>query len=73
MDPSAPAVDRIAIETQELATTLSVPLGHPILVGGMTYLPPSIGSLRQEAKAGTRQPQEAAAETPQLYLLLELR
>ena len=39
-DPAgAPVVDRIAIETQQLTTTLRIPLGKPYLVGGMTYAP----------------------------------
>ena len=62
-DAIAPAVDRIAIETQEFATTLRVPLGKPILVGGLTYVPGS-------AKAN--EPSETS-ERPQLYLVLEIR
>ncbi len=72
-DRLVPLVDRLAIERQELATTLSVPLGQPVLVGGLTSMSPSIGSPRQDPKADARQPQEASAETPQLYLVLELR
>jgi hypothetical protein len=66
----APTVDRLAIETQELATTLSVPLGQPVLVGGMTHLGPSATTPDGE-KAKADAPQ--AKETPQLYLVLELR
>jgi hypothetical protein len=69
-DPLVPTVDRLAIETQELATTLTVPLGRPVLVGGMSYLGPSASApLGNEAKADAMQ----AKETPQLYLILELR
>lgn len=32
-----PAVDRVNIVAQQLATSLRVPLGQPILVGGMTF------------------------------------
>ena len=38
IDAMVPTVDRVAIETQELATTMSVPLGEPVL-GVMPYLP----------------------------------
>ena len=61
-----PAVDRIAIETQEFATTLRIPLGEPFLVGGMTYAPTS-GNAR-----GTED-LENTGEKPQLYLVLEVR
>jgi hypothetical protein len=71
--PLAPMIDRIAIETQELATTLYVPLRKPMLVGGLTCVAPSIGSLRQDTKADAKQSQKAPMETPQLYLLLEVR
>jgi len=63
----APVVDRIAIETQEFATTFRMPLGKPILVGGLTYAPPSEGRISRSGE------QEAAEETPQLYLVLEVR
>ncbi len=68
--PDAPIVDRVAIDTQELATTLSVPLGKPILVGGLTYVAPS--SLELKPTTGDAH-QSAPQETPQLYLILELR
>ena len=32
-----PAVDRVNIVAQQLATSLRVPLGQPVLVGGMTF------------------------------------
>ncbi|HEY4313753.1 MAG TPA: hypothetical protein VGN12_30210 [Pirellulales bacterium] len=35
-DPAA-QVDRISVEGQQLATSLSLPLGKPVLVGGMTF------------------------------------
>jgi len=61
-DELAPAVDRIAIETQELATTLRMPAGKPVLVGGMTYVP------------GAAKPSDDAKspEHRQLYLVLEV-
>lgn len=69
-DLLVPKVDRVAIETQELATTLSVPLGEPVLAGGLTYIGPSADALRQAADANHAQP---LTEAPQLYLILELR
>jgi hypothetical protein len=67
--PAPPVVDRIAMDTQEFATTLRVPLGEPVLVGGLTYVPPAIGT----ADAAPTQPKAAALESPQYYLILELR
>jgi hypothetical protein len=74
MDPAAmsgmPQVDRVAIQMQKLATTLRVPLGEPVLVGGMTYLTPTA------TEAPQAQPQNAPAEDGeqrQLYLVIELR
>jgi hypothetical protein len=58
-----PPVDRLAIETQDFATTLRVPLGKPVLVGGMT-------NTSGLAKAGDG---AKASERPQLYLVLEIR
>ncbi len=63
----APAVDRIAIETQQIATTLRMPLGKPILVGGLTYAVPA------EGPSTTGGDQVVAEEKPQLYLVLEVR
>ncbi len=65
-----PNVDRVAIETQELATTLSVPMGEPALAGGLTYIGPSAEVLR-----GTGEAKEdgAVVEVPQLYLVLEVK
>jgi len=59
----APSVDRVAIETQELATTLRMPTRKPVLVGGMTYVP------------GADKPSDDAksSERRQLYLVLEIR
>jgi hypothetical protein len=62
-DALAPAVDRVAVETLELATTLRMQLGKPIVVGGMTYMP---GSTKARDDAGK-------AERQQLYLVLEIR
>ena len=70
----APKVDRVAIDTQELATTLNIPLGQPVLVGGLTYVTSSTLGHEPVAEVPhhhrrTRHDQE----TPQLYLILELR
>ncbi|MEX2170287.1 MAG: hypothetical protein WD851_13320 [Pirellulales bacterium] len=63
--PGPPEIDRVAIQSQVLATTLRVPLGEPVLVGGLTYAP-------TEARAA--QPEgEPTGEAPQLYLVLEVR
>ena len=69
---ATPHVDRLAVEMQELATTLRLPLGEPVLVGGMTYLTPP---LRQNdaAPADSTDPQSESHENPQLYLVLEIR
>jgi hypothetical protein len=61
-----PKVDRLAVDTQELATTLSVPLGRPVLVGGLTYIASPSAHVAQKAEKTT-------SETPQLYLVLELQ
>lgn len=63
----APQVDRVAIQTQELATTLSMPLGEPVLVGGMTHLDSATGSPSERAAAAP------AGENRQLYLIMELQ
>jgi hypothetical protein len=67
----APAVDRLAIDTQELATTLRVPLGKPTLVGGMSYISPANDAAQN---VGVAPPENGPSqETPQLYLVLEIR
>jgi hypothetical protein len=71
-DMLVPTVDRVAIETQELATTFSVPLGEPVLSGGLTYIGPSAGTSGQRGEAAAGE-SVTATETPQLYLVLELR
>jgi hypothetical protein len=58
------------MDTQEFATTLRVPLGVPVLVGGMTYVPPTIGAFHD---AESTQPKEQSLDNPQFYLVLELR
>jgi hypothetical protein len=68
----APQVDRIAMDTQELATTLSVPLGRPVLIGGLTRVASS--ALEEAVSVGAAAPASPVLkETPQLYLILELR
>lgn len=57
-----PEVDRIAVETQQLATTMGITLGEPTLVGGVTYSP-----------SGAEADNQTGSEMPQLYLILELR
>jgi len=69
LDSIAPAVDRLAVETQELITTLRVPLGKPVLVGGLTY----VRSSANAGAAGEAEPEGASTELPQLYLVLEVR
>ena len=64
----APQVDRVAIQTQELATTLKVPLGEPVLVGGMTDMAPR-GATADAAGGAAGD----GGEKPQLYLILEVR
>jgi hypothetical protein len=68
----APRVDRLAIDTQELATTLRVPLGEPVLVGGMSHIAPAASTSADETTSGGA-PSTARGETPQLYLVLEVR
>jgi hypothetical protein len=68
----APQVDRIAVDTLELATTMRVPLGQPMLIGGLTRVDSStlgMTSLGDPDAAASKEPQE----TPQLYLILELK
>jgi len=69
----APQVDRLAIQTQELATTLRVPLGEPVLVGGMTDMAPRLGASVGDATVDPAAAAGEAAEKPQLYLILEVR
>lgn len=61
--PTPPYVDLVAMDTQELTTTLRMPLGKPVLVGGMTHIAPQNGG----------QAQDTAGENAQLYLVLEVR
>ncbi len=51
-------VDRVNIKAQQLATSLRVPLGKPVLVGGMSFSDGSTPEVGSEAE---------------LYLILELR
>jgi hypothetical protein len=72
----APSVDRLSMNAMELATTMIVPLGQPVLVGGMTHL---AGGQQPATVIGAAPPAagpEAATPTDenlQLYLILELR
>jgi hypothetical protein len=67
----APRVDRLAVEMQQLATTLRLPLGEPMLVGGMTNLSPPRPPANDPPadSTGGQEP----SESPQLYLVLEIR
>jgi hypothetical protein len=71
-DELAPAVDRVAIETLEFATTLRMPLKKPVLVGGLTYMPSSRGGGKGNDAEGI-DVERAPAERPQMYLVLEVR
>jgi len=68
--PAPPVVDRISIDMQELATTLRMPIGEPVLVGGLTYVPPSLGS---PENAATELAGGESLENRQYYLILNLR
>lgn len=61
--PTPPYVDLVAMDTQELTTTLRMPLSKPVLVGGMTHIAPQSNG----------QSQDTAVENAQLYLVLEVR
>ena len=54
-------VDRVNMPTQQLATTLRLPLGEPVLVGGLTLEPTE--------SAGA---EETAGEGKQLYLVVQV-
>jgi len=54
-------VDRVNLPTQQLATTLRLPLGRPVLVGGVTRL--------SAAEAGEK---NAGPAPEQLYLVIEV-
>lgn len=66
--PAPPEVDRVAIHSQVLATTLRVPLSKPVLVGGLTYQPAEARAMQNMdgVPAGV-------GEYPQLYFVLEVR
>jgi hypothetical protein len=68
--PAPPEVDRIAIHSQELATTMRVPLGEPVLVGGLTLKPAEAQSMLD---LGAAEGAVGGPEFPQLYLVLEVR
>ncbi len=68
--PAPPFVDRVAIETQQLATTLRLPLAEPVVVGGLTYKPASIPMGQPNVPVANEQ---ASAESPQLYLILQIQ
>jgi hypothetical protein len=67
-----PFVDRIAIETQQLATTLRLPLAKPVVVGGLTFKPASVPMDHRGAPAAGGAA-AALAESPQLYLILQIQ
>jgi hypothetical protein len=61
------------MQAMELATTLRIPLGEPMLAGGMTYLAPAGNT---PAPVDATAPPTARApvdvEQRQLYLVLEI-
>jgi hypothetical protein len=71
----APPVDRLSMNALELATTMIVPLGQPVLVGGMTHLAADQPSMAAGAAPPPAGPEGIASseENRQLYLILELR
>ena len=69
----APEVDRIAIETQQFATTLRVPVGKPILVGGLTHAPTSSSASDGGKRSVSGRSQDESAESPQLYFVLKIQ
>ncbi len=66
-------MDRIGIETQQLATTLEMPLGKPVLVGGLTYVPQALKSAGGRDENAAEGAVDAETERAQLYLVLEVR
>jgi hypothetical protein len=76
---TGPVVDRMSIETQQLATSFRMPLGQPVLVGGLTYAPIADhehvrhhGGGDDFGQGGGHQAASEPAENPQLYFVLEL-
>jgi hypothetical protein len=61
MPSSGVKVDRLNLETQHLATTVGVPVGQPVLVGGLSVA------------GGVREPAADPAGARQLYLVVEVR
>lgn len=57
VSPTTPEIDRVRMNVQQLRTSVALPVGKPILIGGMTFTPSS-------ATAGTR-------DDSQLYLVIE--
>ena len=73
LSPGPPLVDRISVDQIEFATTLRMPLGRPVLVGGLTYIPPSFKLIHNDAQADAAGENGGTTENRQLYLVLELR
>ena len=61
MPSSAVTVDRLNLETQHLATTVGLPVGQPVLVGGLSVA------------GGGGPPASDPASARQLYLVVEVR
>jgi len=53
--PTSEMLDRMNVLVQQLRTTVQVPMGKPVLVGGMTF-----------------EPSTKAANSPQMYLIIEV-
>ncbi len=64
------SLDRLNVTAQQLATTVRIPLGKPILVGGMTFDPDRPETTQPQGKPGV--PDAPAADGKQLYLVLTL-
>jgi hypothetical protein len=68
---SVTLMDHLQIPTQQLACTLRVPLGKPVLVGGLTLDPTKLGAA--ENKSGDAKNAEIkTVEKKQLYLIIRV-
>jgi len=74
-------LDRVNLAAQQLATTVLVPLGRPVLVGGLTLIHtdnsvvqelPAAPNPTGAAQAGLAKKLESKGERRQLYLIVEV-